>query len=539
MFIPPTSIDILYEYTPLFQRETFCRLPPPAIGKEVAIVGAGLTGISAAHELLKIGLKPVIFEARNRMGGRLYSMPFQKIQEENRPFAEMGAMRIPYSSHIFLHYAKKLNLVAPSSFPNPGEINTAIYHKNKLYTWRNVHRFPKFLSRIRLLWDLFINPLVNKIHKEWENGNLELVRELWQVYINQYKNMSLYQAIIERSALSQPQLIDILGAIGIGHGGLSSLFDLSFLEMLRLLVNGYIGEDLIIAEGMSEFIRRLYELKVQTPFGLISLADTQCVHLNRPVVLMDYNKETGNPIVFIKSEGKLKAREFPAVIFSGPLGAAQLTNITNKTNSGVYLLSSEVREGIKTSPMIASSKTYICTETKFWLKKKIPYCILSDDITRATYFLDYPNTKYGVVCLSYTWALDSIKLQAIDPKDRVVIFKRSLSAIYKELNDYLVPVNGEVLSIDWGNEPYQNGAFKVFNPGDDRRQKPIYLQFLSVLGKEDKGVYLAGDSVSWSGGWVEGAVCTAINAVYAVAKRLGAEIPKDSPLSQDSKLYKY
>ncbi len=60
-----------------------------------------------------------------------------------------------------------------------------------------------------------------------------------------------------------------------------------------------------------------------------------------------------------------------------------------------------------------------------------------------------------------------------------------------------------------------------------------------MLTKEDKGIYLAGDGISWSGGWVEGALYTSLNSVFAVAKRLGAKIAKSSPLYQNPNLYHY
>lgn len=45
-------------------------MPESSRGAEVAVVGAGIAGIVAAHELMKLGLRPVVFES-GRMGGRL------------------------------------------------------------------------------------------------------------------------------------------------------------------------------------------------------------------------------------------------------------------------------------------------------------------------------------------------------------------------------------------------------------------------------------------------------------------------------------
>ena len=82
--------------------------------------------------------------------------------------------------------------------------------------------------------------------------------------------------------------------------------------------------------------------------------------------------------------------------------------------------------------------------------------------------------------------------------------------------------------------------FKLQLPGQDHLVQAAYYQFLSVLDPAtDPGVYLVGDSVSWSGGWVEGALQTGVNAACAVAKRLGGTLSINSPLSQNPKLYNY
>jgi len=39
------------------------QLPKTRLGKEVAVIGAGIAGLVAAYELMKLGLKPIIYEA--------------------------------------------------------------------------------------------------------------------------------------------------------------------------------------------------------------------------------------------------------------------------------------------------------------------------------------------------------------------------------------------------------------------------------------------------------------------------------------------
>lgn len=89
-------------------------IPSARHGEEVAIVGAGVAGLVAAYELMKLGLKPIVYES-SRIGGRLRSHTFAGT---DGVIAELGGMRLPSSSAAFYHYVEKLGLTT-EPFPNP------------------------------------------------------------------------------------------------------------------------------------------------------------------------------------------------------------------------------------------------------------------------------------------------------------------------------------------------------------------------------------------------------------------------------------
>ncbi len=47
--------------------------------------------------------------------------------------------------------------------------------------------------------------------------------------------------------------------------------------------------------------------------------------------------------------------------------------------------------------------------------------------------------------------------------------------------------------------------------------------------REQQGIFLAGDDVSWTPGWAEGAVHTALNAVWGIVSHLGGASHPDNP----------
>lgn len=55
----------------------------------VVIIGAGIAGLAAARQLRSLGVRVSIFEARDRLGGRIYT----KMSRNNVPI-ELGAMLI-------------------------------------------------------------------------------------------------------------------------------------------------------------------------------------------------------------------------------------------------------------------------------------------------------------------------------------------------------------------------------------------------------------------------------------------------------------
>jgi monoamine oxidase len=73
--------------------------------KRVCIVGGGIAGLSAAHELLLAGLDVTLLEAARRFGGRVRTHYFA-----DGTYGELGAMRIPKDHHCVQHYIKRFNL---------------------------------------------------------------------------------------------------------------------------------------------------------------------------------------------------------------------------------------------------------------------------------------------------------------------------------------------------------------------------------------------------------------------------------------------
>ena len=82
--------------------------------KRVIIVGAGISGLVAGYELSRAGHDVTILEARNRVGGRVFTLrtPFS-----DGHFADAGAARIPLDHEMTIGYADHFELTLDPFYP--------------------------------------------------------------------------------------------------------------------------------------------------------------------------------------------------------------------------------------------------------------------------------------------------------------------------------------------------------------------------------------------------------------------------------------
>lgn len=104
-------------------------------GKKVIILGGGLAGMTAAYELSKSGYDCTILEARERAGGRCWSIRKGSISNEigtpqqiagfdDDLYFNAGPSRIPHHHQLTLHYCKELGV--PLEVYN--NVNEAAYY---------------------------------------------------------------------------------------------------------------------------------------------------------------------------------------------------------------------------------------------------------------------------------------------------------------------------------------------------------------------------------------------------------------------------
>jgi len=154
---------------------------------------------------------------------------------------------------------------------------------------------------------------------------------------------------------------------------------------------------------------------------------------------------------------------------------------------------------------------------------------LTDRLTRGTYLFDNGPGRPAVMCLTYSWMSDALKMLPLPVERRVELALGALSKIYPQV-DIAGHIIGDPITVNWESDANFLGAFKGALPGHYRYNHRMYGHFMQAgIPRHRQGLFLAGDDISWTPGWVEGAVQTGLNAVWGVMTHLHGGSPADNP----------
>lgn len=557
---PLTYVDVLYDHAGYLRANGGTLGPGSLAGRNVCVVGGGPAGLVTTYLLQRQGATVTLLEASNRVGGRVDS---ERPVTGDPAIFEMGAMRVPPSEQLFQYFWSLFQLPAPTPFPDPGEVDTKIVFQNQVYDWPASGSAPAIFDNVHKAWVNFVNSdAIANVGKSLATpATFAQAREAWQQLVYQasqplgpeqgYSMISFFQGLVQAFVENATQYgctpwtahdFALFGGLGIGSGGFGPLYQVNFAEIVRLVVNGL------------ETNQQFYSAGLGSLTDQFANAVAGSIVPQRRVTGVSSHGGLQHPVLVtsVDSNGVVHADYFDAAVIATTTRAMQVDmDITEPP----ALLSSELGAGRLAMPitndqatavqelhLMNSSKLFVLTSSKFWTSGGLPQNIQTDGLVRGLYCLDYPGTEYGVVLVSYTWGDDSTKYIAIkDPNTRFDYLMRSLSS-YAELAPFVTALRSAVMPehtalVDWQDQPHYYGAFKLNYPGQDPMNQALYYQFLGSTN----GIYLAGDSVGWCGGWIDGALQTGVNAAAAIVQRFCGPggLGPNSPMMQTPTQYSY
>ena len=507
------------------------RVPPEAHGAEVAIIGAGMAGLVAAHELMRLGLKPVVYEA-SRIGGRLRS---QRFEGAAGVVAELGGMRFPLSSTAFWHYVDRLGL-ASEPFPNPltaASGSTVVDLEGRTHYARTLDDLPPLFREVADAWAEALE----------EGGDFKAIQDairrrdapglkaLWNRLVPLWDDRTFYDFVATSKAFARLSFHhrEVFGQVGFGTGGWDSDFPNSMLEIFRVVMTAQDEHQRLIVGGVE-----------QVPQGLWRLAPARPVHWPEGTSLASLHAGATRPGVARlrrEADGRIAVTDVwgDTRRYAAVLATCQSWLLTTQIDCEESLFSQKLWMALDRTRYMQSSKTFVMVDRPFWKDvdpetgRDTMSMTLTDRLTRGTYLFYHGEGRPGVICLTYSWMGDALKMLPHSVDKRVRLSLDSLKKIYPTV-DIARHIIGDPITVSWESDPHFLGAFKGALPGHYRYNQRMYAQFLQDdLPPAQRGIFLAGDDVSWTPAWVEGAVQTSLNAVWGIVRHFGGASDPANP----------
>jgi tryptophan 2-monooxygenase len=505
-------------------------IPAERHGEEVAVIGAGISGLVAAYELMKLGVRPVVYEA-SQMGGRLRSQPFEGA---DGVVAELGGMRFPISSSAFYHYVNKLGLET-RPFPNPlteAAGSTVVDLEGDTYYASSLGDLPQLFREVADGWAQALEEArFTDIQNAIRARDVGTLKALWNDLVPRWDDRTFYDFIATSQAFSKLSFRhrEVFGQVGFGTGGWDSDYPNSMLEIFRVVMTNCDSDQRLIVGGAEQVPRGIWRCPAPVCANWPPGTSLASLHSGapRPGVARIARADDGRLAV---TDAWGATRHYAAVLVT-----CQSWLLTTQIECEESLFSPKMWTALDRTRYMQSSKTFVMVDRPFWTDKdprtgrNVMSMTLTDRLTRGTYLFDNGPGQPGVICLTYSWMSDALKMLPEPVERRVQLALGALGKIYPDL-DIASHIIGDPITVSWEADRYFLGAFKGALPGHYRYNQRMYSHFMQdELLEEQRGIFIAGDDVSWTPAWVEGAVQTSLNAVWGIMHHLGGATHPANP----------
>jgi monoamine oxidase len=437
-------------------------------GTKVVVIGAGMAGLAAADELLRLGHDVTLLEARHRVGGRVHTLrePFS-----DGLFAEAGAMRIPRAHDLTWAYCERFGLpLVPFTIGNP----KGYYHVGgRKLRVGDVAADPSLLpfdlpehERGRLpsqLWCDAIAEIQELITTEGDPA--------WATVVEQYDQYSVEEFLAARGF--SDAAIEMYGLLE----SYEALMNSSFLEVLREEIGLCYVDTWTIAGGMD-----------QLPDAFLPLLRGR-MRFGARVEALAQDSE-GVDVHYRTTAGRATVRG-DRVVCTLPFSVLRHVETTPA-------FSREKQRAVRQLVYDSSTKILLQCRRRFWEEDDGIFggATITDLPIRAVYYPEHGReTGRGIVLASYTWSQDADRWASLPEHERIEQALENLAVIHPQVRDEFECGASYV----WHDDPYAGGAFALFDPGQQTR---LYEAIVRAEGR----VHFAGEHASLHHAWIQGAI---------------------------------
>ena len=463
---------------------------------KIGIIGAGVAGLTCAYELSKFGFDITVFEATDRIGGRIFTYYFD---DDKKLYGELGAMRFPASHKYTMHYINAFNLeiepfpmYSPETFTyvkgvrvknDEAGLNVSEYIY-PLFAMDEWERETKWFDLLDYIGDYPIFTMPEGIRNE-----LVDIKKTYSPYINYWDCVNTRKA---------------MRVLGLSNGAIDMLSSInptvfpfwydSHYEILNQFYTGAFENLYRIKGGFSRLPLAFYEeIKDRVKFRFSTPITALYNGRDRKQVILKSKKD--------ENSGEI-SDEFDYVICTIPF--------TSLRNVDVYPSFSSIKhQAIREVNYTESQKTLFLCKRRFWQDQGIDGGGSVTDLPVASMW--YPTygdvNEPSVFLASYNINKDARRLGSQPIGRRVELVKRQVEMVHGIPVNSLDDIVDDFASISWGDMPYSLGCFAYFQP----EQKRLFSYAMTTPEFEGK-VLFAGEHVSAFHGWLNGAFETGLKA---------------------------
>jgi tryptophan 2-monooxygenase len=360
--------------------------------------------------------------------------------------------------------------------------------------------------------------------------DVKAIRALWHELVEQLDDTTFYGFLAGSPAFRSFRHREVFGQVGFGTGGWDTDYPNSILEILRVVYTAADDDHRSIVGGSQQVPVGLWQRAPEQPAYWPAGTTLASLHPGgQPLpAVTQLHRTAPNSLTVTDAAGEI--RTYRAAVFT-----AQSWMLLSRIACDEDLFPIDHWTAIERTHYMGSTKLFCLVDRPFWTDvdpqtgRHRMSMTLTDRMTRGTYLLDQGEGKPGLICLSYTWADDSLKWLPLSAQERMDVMLASLREIYPDV-DLRRHIIASPVTVSWETERDFMGAFKANLPGQYRYQRRLFTHFVQDdLPERFRGLFLAGDDISWTAGWAEGAVQTALNAVWGVVHHLGGSTHPDNP----------
>lgn len=443
---------------------------------DVIVIGAGISGLGCANQLLKEGFDTLVLEARDRIGGRIHTV---------NPWGanlDLGASWIHgIENNPIADIAKKYDIKTVET-----EFHDADYLQSR-------RRFAVYDTNGRRLNQREVDELLDQTltfdrflidtRKKYRKLSLESIFDLYCYEKNisgtDYKKLYYF--------LSNMYACEFGDDLSLLSNGIQLPYELSEVD----------GPNVIFSDGYNQVIKRLAR-------GL-------SIRFNEVVTEVNYEK------AFIEVKTNEKTYRARYVISSLPLGVLKSGNVLFKP-----ALPPEKAQAISSLSMGAYNKMYLFFDEVFWDKdcEWLGYIPGSHEVDKALDFMNYSKYTEQPILLIFSAASLAKIMETWSDQKVIDYMMNQLKRMYGK--KVLKP--SSYIRTNWVNDPFSFGSFSYLPVGSSYENYDLLAQPV------DNRLFFIGEATSSiDPSTVHGAYNTGFQAALQVIESLG-KVSKKSRL---------